>query len=237
MKRYWRDRYDYEHQYWSDRWMNYQSELDVYKRQALEKPWLVSQHILHKPIPPDTPVPEDVGYGAGSIEKIMRYFNVEPYYQSMMINISPAWKGEIQDDEHLLVRKFLKTVMSKFYDTKFFTRMKYVIECGGEGNFPHIHAVFEFNPKYESQYRGWVKKSNHLRDLRACWNKVCASGAPQWKDKIASKYAIQSNLLNTKQVRDDKLNYLVEDLKPPSHQNAEHPQYPHIVNEGFEGLQ
>ena len=39
-----------------------------------------------------------------------------------------------------------------------FREYAYVIENGSEGNFPHIHMVFQCNPKTKKQLNAWLAK-------------------------------------------------------------------------------
>ena len=99
----------------------------------------------------------------GEFEKLIRpcditnkqleeHYGVQPFNNCWMLNISPNWKQE----EKLMSNKaktakmvqFLREVLGLFYDdAKRFTKVKWVIECGKEGNFMHCHCIFELNKK------------------------------------------------------------------------------------------
>lgn len=160
-----------------------------------------------------------------------RYFGLEIFHDCIMLNISPNWKGECSSLEHRCRIEFLKIILDKFFnDANRFTKYKYVIECGKDGNHTHCHAVFEINPNMSKSVNTWLAKANHSRDLRAIWKKCSdeisegAEGA--YEGVLNSKHSIQKIILRTRKLRDDKLDYLIEDLKPLSHQNATHEYYP-----------
>lgn len=155
-----------------------------------------------------------------------RYYGLEIYNDCIMWNISPDWKGECSSMEHRCRIEFLKIAIDMFFKTGFyFTRYKYVIECGKEGNHTHAHCVLELNPKMKKSVATWLK-SNIGRDFRAIWNRLNEGIEGDYKDLVKSKYALQKIILRTSLLRDDKLDYLIEEKKPFSHQNAEHESYP-----------
>lgn len=156
-----------------------------------------------------------------------RYFGLEIFHDAIMLNISPNWKGESSSLEHRCRIEFLKIILDKFFnDANRFTRYKYVIECGKEGNHTHCHAVFEINPNMSKSVNTWLAKANHSRDLRAIWKKCSEGIEGAYEGVLDSKHSIQKIILRTRKLRDDKLDYLIEDLKPLSHQNATHEYYP-----------
>lgn len=173
-----------------------------------------------------------------SKDDIFRYYGKENFNPCIMINMSPNWKGKLPTEEYKFANKFIDVVMKRFYgDSNRFSKMKYVIECGKDGDFVHLHSVLELNPIMRNSNRSWIRKGNHLRDLRTIWNKACVEfeGFGGYVDCLKGKYALQSTLLNCNELIKDKLNYLIEELKPISHQNDNScPLYPHIVNRGFD---
>ena len=193
---------------------------DIYDPILFNRPPNPDHNLLIPPIHNDP----DFNHEA-NLNQIYAYFGKEVFHKGLMVNVSPKWKGKLSDDDMLVARKFLKTVIYDFFDTVFLTKMDFVIECGGEGNFPHVHAVFVCDP-HTSWEKSWVGKGHHHRSLRACWDKVARKSAPQWVGLIDAKVAIASMKLLNRRVMKDKLNYLVEDLKPASHRNAQHPHYP-----------
>lgn len=174
----------------------------------------------------DMKSPEDM-----SKVDLHRYFGLEIFHDCIMLNISPNWKGECSLLEHRCRIEFLKIILDKFFnDANRFTKYKYVIECGKDGNHTHAHAVFEINPNMSKSVNTWLAKANHSRDLRAIWKKCSdeisegAEGA--YEGVLNSKHSIQKIILRTRKLRDDKLDYLIEECKPLSHQNATHEYYP-----------
>ena len=77
----------------------------------------------------------------------------------------------------------------------------------------------------------WISKGNITRDLRAVWNKLSRELELEQEDCLKSKYAIQTILIKNERMLKDKLDYLIEELKPLSHQNLQHPHLPEIVGE------
>lgn len=155
-----------------------------------------------------------------------RYFGLEVFTDCMMWNISPNWKGDCSSMEHRCRIEFLKLVIDKFFhDCNRFTKHKFVIECGKDGNHTHAHCVFELNPRMKKQNETWMK-SNIGRDFRTIWKKVNEGIEGGYEGMVDSPHSIQKIILRKDYLRDDKLDYLIEENKPLSHQNADHDYYP-----------
>ena len=159
------------------------------------------------------------------------YYGIKPFNRSIMINISPNWKNLEVDDQRAQIL-FLETVIRRFYkDCDFYTNGRFVIECGGDGNFIHAHCVFELNPKNKKTVLSQIKKgSNYKRGFLKIWknvNKECDGG---YEGMVEGKFAFQTNLINKKEILDDKLDYLIEEKKPESHQNAVHDICPVLID-------
>lgn len=173
-----------------------------------------------------------------SKEDLFRHYGKEIFNPCIMINISPNWKGKLPREEYKFANKFIDVVMKRFYnDSNRFSKMKYVIECGKDGDFVHLHSVLELNVAMRNSNKSWIKKGNHLRDLRNIWKKTCLEFEDfnDYQNALKGRFALQNTLLNCNELIRDKLNYLIEELKPISHQNSdESPQHPHIVNKGFD---
>lgn len=158
---------------------------------------------------------------------LMEYYDFIPYRPCWMLNISPDWKGNKLKRNVDTAKKvaMVRRVMNIFYgDASRFTKMKYTIEGGKEGNFLHIHAVFELNIKKPNNINH-MKKGNFLKSFRTIWN--TENKDTKWEGLVGSKYALQTTFLTTKEMLNDKLDYLIEDKKPASHQN--HPDFASIV--------
>lgn len=155
-----------------------------------------------------------------------RYFGVEIFNDCIMWNVSPNWKGDCSSMEHRCRIEFLKLVIDKFFhDCNRFTKHKFVIECGKDGNHTHAHCVFELNPKMKKQNETWMK-SNIGRDFRTIWKKINEGIEGGYEGMVDSCHALQKIILRKDYLRDDKLDYLIEENKPLSHQNANHEYYP-----------
>lgn len=179
-----------------------------------------------------------------TLNEIYTFFNEEPFRDCLMYNISPKWNGGIGgvsgvDLDEIRI-KALETAISLFYrDQKRFTRMKYVIECGKDGGHIHAHCVMELNPELKRSNEGWRRKGRDLQEFRTIWDKLMAetddygSVSPVKVGKQWKNYALQCTIIRNKRVLQDKLDYLIEEKKPLSHQNAPHPLCPQVFNQGF----
>lgn len=171
------------------------------------------------------------------LDTICDYLEIVPFYDSIMLNISPNWNLEglegVEGVEGKCQIKFLKLIIDKFLDSPRFTKYKYVIECGKSGNHIHAHCVIELNPDMKKSNKTWISKGNHLRDLRAIWNKLNNECDGGYDDCIKSRHALQCILIKNKDMLQDKLDYCIEEMKPLSHQNAQHPHLPQVYNNGF----
>lgn len=159
---------------------------------------------------------------------LFSYYNIIPYKPCWMLNISPDWKlteGTLRNGHHFnndtcvtakMVSHLRKTMNDFYRDANRFTKMKYVIEGGKEAKFLHVHAVFELNEDKPNNI-AHMKKGNFLKSFRTIWNKD-----KKWDGLVGSKYALQTTYLTTKEMLQDKLDYLIEEKKPLSHQNHEH---------------
>ena len=159
------------------------------------------------------------------------YYGIKPFNRSVMLNISPNWKNLEVDDQRAQVL-FLETVIKRFYnDCDFYSNGRFVIECGGDGNFIHAHCVFELNPKKMKSVLSQIKKgSNYKRGFLKIWkncNLECNGG---YEGMVEGKFAFQTNLINKKEILEDKLDYLIEEKKPESHRNAKHEICPVLVD-------
>lgn len=176
---------------------------------------------------------------------IYDYLDVEPFRRSIMINISPNWKitndipGVDYSGRDKKMRDFLYRVIEMYLSSCLrYTRWKYVLECGSEGNFIHAHIVAEINKDHYKSVMAHIKKGNVNAELRKCWNrelrKELAEGVllkdHSWFDGLKGKWGVKTILLNNSEILKDKLNYLHEELKPESHKNASHPLYPMIID-------
>lgn len=156
---------------------------------------------------------------------ILDWYGIEEFHTGIFLNISPNWKGiKITQTMIDICNDFMRGVID---DTRCYSRYKYVLECGSDGDFLHIHAVLELSPKLERSTLSALKKGNYQRGIRKIWKKR----VPEvFQTLIDNRFAVQTTKILNGDIMKDKLNYLVEELKPESHQNAKHPLCPHIVN-------
>lgn len=153
---------------------------------------------------------------------IARYMGITPFYPSVMINISPNWKGRFSNYKvHALqdafdVRDF-KAVIEKYLTSNDrYTKWKYCLECGSEGNFLHAHIVAQINPRNAKSVITHINKGNHTVELRKHWDKLDRKGIA---GLLKGKFAIQRVMIRNREILGDKLNYLYEANKPEGHRN------------------
>jgi hypothetical protein len=155
--------------------------------------------------------------------RISKIMNVIPFYPSVMINISPGWKGDFGKNDltdKLMVKNFCKVIDSYLNEStmteKRFTKYKYCLECGSGGDFLHAHIVAEINPKIIKSMKSHFSKNGHNQQLQKYWKKYFKGG----QGPIKGKYAISRNLINNRIMLEDKLAYLIESNKQEGHQNS-----------------
>lgn len=154
---------------------------------------------------------------------IAEYMDVIPFIPCVMFNISPAWKGEFGKDDltdKLMIKNFCKVIDSylneSFQGKKRYSRYKYCLECGSEGNFLHAHIVAEINEDISKSVKTHINKGSHCQQLRKWWDNHYFKGRQGY---LKGKFSIQRNLINTEEILNDKLAYLLEENKEEGHQN------------------
>ena len=156
----------------------------------------------------------------GSYERISEYMGIIPFMPCVMINISPNWKGQYGVDKmtDAIMTKRFKSVMDKYLKaSNRYSRYKYVLECGSDGNHLHAHAVAEINKGMEKSVQTHINKGNHAIEIRKLWDKEMPKGK---QGLLKGKYAIQRIMLRNEEIVNDKLNYLIEEKKPEGHKNS-----------------
>ena len=143
------------------------------------------------------------------------FFNIIPFNPCVMINISPNWKGKIDPKDEAYQALLADTIQTYFNACNRYTKYRYCIECGGEGNFLHAHIVAEINPDLHKSVMTHINKGNHKYELIKAWKKLKGD-----EGLLKGKFAIQRILINNQNMRDDKLAYLEEKNKPDGHKNA-----------------
>lgn len=161
---------------------------------------------------------------------ITKYMCVEPFQTSVMFNVSPNWKGKFNVKSAIgkkLTEKFKQTLITYLNSCNRYTKWKFCIECGGDGNFLHAHCVAQINPKLRKSVETHLNKGNHSREIMKAWDNQFKSH-PEYlsgKEKgavglLKGKYAIQRIIIRDRDMLNDKLSYLVEENKPEGHRNA-----------------
>jgi hypothetical protein len=184
---------------------------------------------------------------------LYEYYDVEKFTKAWMLNVSPNWKGVAITREMI---EFFEGVIHEFYgNCDRFTRMKYVLENGHGRDHLHAHIVFTLNCK-KPGYMTPIKKGNILQEFRNIWNRLVKDNpsledltiddewvdpegtyCPKRKKKIGlidERCALNTCLLTNIGMYKDKIDYLVEDLKPPSHKNDTHPLCPIKGSKGYD---
>lgn len=159
--------------------------------------------------------------------KLYEYLDIIPFNPCVMINISPNWKGkmDLKTKESKWQKKLLdKTISDYLSACNRYSKYRYCLECGGDGDFLHAHIVAEINPDLSKSVKTHINKGNHKYELEKMWKKNLKGIATLKNVKgiegfLKGKFAVQRILLNTMELRDDKLKYLVEANKPAGHTN------------------
>lgn len=153
-------------------------------------------------------------------QAIHKFFGWIPFNPSVMINISPDWKDKIDPKDKKYIRLLNNTIHDYLNSCNRYSKYRYCLECGGEGNFLHAHIVAEINPDLAKSVKTHINKGNHKYELMKAWNKNGKEcNLKGIEGLLKGKFAVQRIMLNTETLRDDKLKYLVEANKPEGHTN------------------
>ena len=148
------------------------------------------------------------------IRMIENHFHIPPMTPNIMINISPDWKGQTITGG--MINAFCDCIESyaKEMDNQRYSKLSYVLESGKEGDHLHAHCVFAINPsQINSVLNGknsHIKKGKHIRQINTWWKKGVFGGI---------KLNIQSVILRTELLIEDKIKYLDPENKPSGHEN------------------
>ena len=99
-----------------------------------------------------------------NLDLIREYLGIIPFVPSIMINISPDWKGK-QCDKYARVKTIplFKKVIETYLNTcKRYQKWKYCIESGSNDDFIHCHIVAQYNKDILKSVETHVRKGNHL---------------------------------------------------------------------------
>jgi len=152
-------------------------------------------------------------------------FGIIPFNPCVMINISPDWKDKIDPKDKRYQRLLNNTIYDYLNACNRYSKYRYALECGGEGNFLHAHIVAEINPALAKSVKTHINKGNHKYELIKAWKKNLADcqlekGVKGIEGFLKGKFSVQRILINEITMRDDKLAYLQEENKPEGHTNA-----------------
>lgn len=185
----------------------------------------------------------DVDTGGLTIEEwCMNYYGVTKFNECWTLNVSPAWKGCVITRD--MINFFIGVIETFYENCDRFTKMSYVLENGHGKDHLHAHIVFTLNTK-KPGFMTPIRKGNILQEWRNCWNRLAKENPSmdsltiddEWIDCVdlcKSKHALQTCLLTNEGMLKDKLDYLVEDLKPISHKNDTHHLCPVKGSKGYE---
>lgn len=163
-------------------------------------------------------------------KEVEEYTGVQPFYPCVMINISPNWKDKLgiiskEDDQELVINKFKRVIETYLHESNRWSKWAYAIESGSEGSHLHAHIVAEVNPDLINSVLdgkgSHINKGNHTQQIRKIWGQVFED--LPWKTALPrgpkGKYSIQRVVLRTELLKDDKLEYLINEKKPEGHKN------------------
>lgn len=154
----------------------------------------------------------------GNESIIYDYLGIKKFTPSVMINISPDWGDEIMDvngDEWGtgIIDDFRSTIEGYLAEGNRYDYYSYVIECGGEGTHLHAHIVAHINPKLQKSVEKHLAKGNHTIQIRKRANKL------KGMEGTIKGVGVQKIFLRNEELVKDKLDYLIEELKPDGHKN------------------
>lgn len=149
--------------------------------------------------------------------KIAKYYNIIPFTPSVMINISPNWGDKCRGKRIQCLKQLIDNYLSEgWYD-----KWSYVIECGSEGTHIHAHMVCHLNVTRLKSAESHVGHNNQRRQLQKWAAKI------EGMRGLIEGVSVQSTILRNETLVSDKLDYLIEDKKPPGHKNH------HVIKDGF----
>ena len=159
-------------------------------------------------------------------KKFIEWKNIPPFIPFMTLNISPNWKDGMGAGDDTISQRMLVELIERFAkQNDRFRQCDYVLECGSNGDHLHAHLVLLLNPKFEKTVITQQRKGNLARSLRKLWNDICDKQCiierrEGMRGVLEGKFALQFSLLRKPEFLEDKLAYLVEELKPEDHKNS-----------------
>lgn len=175
--------------------------------------------------------------------------NISPDWKAVDLLLNTLWNDpevEIEERHISMYARIMKALNHDFAEcSKRFSHYNYAVECGKTGRHVHSHAVGQINPDMLATVITQKNKGNLSRSIRTLWKGVVRREVDtlhvnDCEDKIRtqicdciskcldSKYSIQINIIRKKEFLQDKLDYLVEELKPLDHKNKSRQGFPII---------
>jgi len=140
-------------------------------------------------------------------DDLYEYLGEEKFVPHVFLNISPNWKGH---GDVLALDRLIDAYMR---ESNRFEKWTYIIENGSDGDMIHAHIVAKINAKYEKSVITHLNKGNHVQQL-----KKYAKG-DKGIEGCVSGQGVQRTILRNPELIKDKLDYLIETLKPEGHKN------------------
>lgn len=152
---------------------------------------------------------------AGGKEALYAHLGIIPFIPSVMINISPDWKGEgFHPTNCTSVKiKVLKEIVENYLKEGWYSKASYVIENGGDGKHIHVHIVAEFSPDRIKSTNTHLAKGRHTVQLKKYAKHI------KGMEGIIKGTSVHKVFLRTELLVKDKLKYLIEEEKPMGHKN------------------
>lgn len=177
-------------------------------------------------------------------DDVYDYLDIIPFTPSIMLNISPNWKGQyhlISDDvdglepseladrewqllENAMMVEDMTTLIETYMkECNRFDYYDYILEVGGEGNMLHAHIVGHVNPRLIKSVCGDATKgstkTSHFGKGNHVQQLIKVSKGIKGIKGLITRFGIQSSILRKDYLVSDKLDYLVEEKKPEGHKN------------------
>ena len=167
---------------------------------------------------------------AGGRKEVYRWVEITPHTPSVFVTVCPPWKNKLPMKNCVASIRALHSGIRKYLDTCMngagYSDWSYVVECGSTGRHLHAHIWAKITPDMEKSMlrngpegkNSHIRKGKHISTLKAKIEEACPQGGLGGKWGATS---VTSTICRTEEIEKDKQNYLVEELKPEDHKNAE----------------
>lgn len=150
---------------------------------------------------------------------IAKLYDIKPFIHQYMINISPRWNSE-HEPSNIEIKLFRKCtleylnqgVKGGWWESGFFT-----LESGGTGKHLHAHLVLKPNKEILKSVDSYMD-GNHSSGFTKIFSKHMGEYG-----ECKGRFAIQKKVLRNEELIDDKIDYLLENMKEEGHKNMTHP--------------